>query len=245
MNRLRSKRRSNIGLSLLLLAWLSSPAATAADLSLRPFSASYDLYEGGMHLAVSELSLEQLGEDWRWVMVTRARGIFAMFTNKQHYAETRFTRFDDHFLLTEIRLGEHGGENNNEIALFDWAEGRLDVLRKGKRSEQKLYDGVYDYQSIHLLAASMGQSQLDRPIIDFYRKGKLVKSHFVYSGQKTVDVGGNSIDANVYEQVVSRSKSRIRYYYDARNPLLPLRIEKLEPGETQSILALREVDWGL
>ena len=119
------------------------------------------------------------------------------------------------------------------------------MLRKGKRSELEISDGVYDYQSIHLLAASMGKRQLDNSTIDFYRKGKLVKSRFVYSGRQNVDIDGESIEANVYEQVVGHSNSKIKYYYDAQNPLLPLRIEKLEAGESASILALREVEWKL
>lgn len=245
MNRSRSKLPFYTSLSLMLLAVLPGPAPEAAEVALRPFSASYDLYQGGMHLAIMDLSLERQQETWRWISITRARGIYALFTDKQPYSETRFTRLGERFMVTEINLGEKGGEQPHENARFDWSEGRLEVLRKGRRSELALGDGVYDYQSIHLLAASMGEEQLGKSTIDFYRKGKLVKSRFVFSGRQTVNVGGESIEANVYEQVVARSNSKIKYFYDAQNPLLPLRIEKLEAGESPSILALREVDWSL
>ena len=243
-NNARSMRRSFISLSLALLASLGA-TATAAEVVLRPFTASYDLYQGGLHLAITELSLQRSDDAWRWVSVTRARGIYKLFTDKRPYSETRFARFGDRLLVTEILLGENGGERHQENARFDWAEGRLQVMRKSRRSELELDGAVYDYQSIHLLAATMGQSQLEQPTIDFYRKGKLVKSRFVYSGQQPVNVDGKSIEANVYEQVVSRSNSKIKYYYDAQNPLLPLRIEKLEAGESPSILSLRQVDWDL
>ena len=39
--------------------------------------------------------------------------------------------------------------------------------------------------------------------------------------------------------------AKIKYYYDAENPLLPLRIEKLESGESPSVLSLQKVDWDL
>ena len=244
MNRRRSKLPFPSGLSL-LLALAAAPAAAAAEVALRPFSASYDLYQGGMHLAIMDLRLERQGEAWRWVSVTRARGVYAFFTDKQPYSETRFERFGEQLLVTEITLGEKGGEQPEENARFDWEKGRLKVLRKGKSRELDLHDVVYDYQSIHLLAASMGRQQLDKATIDFYRSGNLVKSRFTFSGQQTVDLGDGSIEANVYEQVVARSKSKIKYYYDAQKPLLPLRIEKLEAGESPSILSLREVEWGL
>jgi hypothetical protein len=67
----------------------------------------------------------------------------------------------------------------------------------------------------------------------------------VYSGEGNVDINGKSIDALVFEQVIVRSNSKIKYYYDANNPLLPLRIEKLESGESPAILSLREVNWDL
>jgi hypothetical protein len=240
----RSMLRSFISLSLLLMASVGGIAA-AQDVALKPFTASYDLYRGGMHLAITELSLERREDAWRWVSETRARGIYKLFTDKRPYSETRFARFGDRLLVTEILLDENGGERHEETARFDWASGRLEVLRKNKRSEVELGDAVYDYLSIHLLAATMGQSQMEKSTIDFYRKGKLVKSRFVYSGQQPVSIDGKSIDANVYEQVVSKSKSKIKYYYDAQNPLLPLRIEKLEAGESPSILSLRQVDWRL
>lgn len=239
----RSMRRSFISLSLALLAFAAGGAA-ANDVVLKPFHASYDVYRGGMHLGVSELSLEQNDNGWRWVFVTRARGIYKLFTDKQPYSETHFRRFDNSFLVTEMKLGDHGGEQPYEIAHFDWIKSRLDVTRKNKHSEVKLGDEVYDYLSIHLLAASMGESQLKRPVIEFYRKGKLIQSRFVYSGRQTVKIGDQSIDANVYEQVVAHSRSKIKYYYDVQNPLLPLRIEKLEAGESPQIMALREVEWG-
>jgi hypothetical protein len=244
MNGNRSMLRFYIRLSL-LLGILSGPMALADEIGLRPFKASYDLYQGGLHLAIMELSLERQQDEWRWVSITRARGVYAMFTRKRPYSETRFARIGENFRVTEISLGENGGERPRENARFDWSKGRIDVLRKGKRSEVALADGVYDYQSIHLLAASMEQQRLDKSTIDFYRKGKLVKSRFVFSGRQNVDIDGKSIEANVYEQVVGSSNSKIKYYYDAQNPLLPLRIEKLEAGESPSILALREVEWKL
>ncbi len=240
----RSKRRSFISLSLALLAALGD-AAAASEVALRPFSASYDLYQGGLHLAITDISLQRYDGAWRWVSVTRARGIYRLFTDKRPYVETRFDRFGDEFRVTEILLDKNGGERHEETARFDWEAGRAQVLRKNKRSEIAIDEAVYDYLSIHLLAADSGQSGPGQQNIEFYNRGRLVKSSFVYSGQQAVSIDGKSVQANVYEQVVARSKSKVKYYYDAEHPLLPLRIEKLEAGESPSILALRQVEWGL
>jgi hypothetical protein len=177
--------------------------------------------------------------------LTKARGIYKWFTSKQPYVETSFSRLENEFRLHEILIADRGSKKNLESARFDWIKGELEVMRKGKQRQLQLGDGVYDYQSIHLLAAAMNQQQLKTATVDFYRKGKLVKSRFVYSGQQPVEVNGKSVQANVYEQVVVRSKSKIKYYYDVDNPLLPLRIERLESGESPAVLTLRQVTWDL
>lgn len=239
------KIRSRTRLSLLLLALSVVPAAFASELSIRPFSASYDLHKGNRHIAITELKLAREGEQWRWSSLTTARGIYAWFTRKRPYSETSFSQIDNKYLLREILIADAGKKKSLESADFDWSKGQLDVLRKGKRKQLRLQAEVYDYQSVHLLAAAMGQQQLKETTVDFYRKGKLVKSHLIYSGQQQLDVNGKSMVANVYQQKIDKSDSKIKYYYDAENPLLPLRIEKLEDGEKPAVLTLHRVDWNL
>ena len=244
MTRPYSKARFATSLSLLLLMLLALPAS-ASELKLRPFSASYDLYKGGMHVAITEFKLERSGSDWRFRLLTRARGVFSWFTDKQPFAETTFSVSDDEILLREIVAGDASADINDEAARFDWGASTVDVMRKGKRRQFELEGGVYDYQSIHLFAASMQQRQLKIATVDFYRNGKLDKAQVLYSGDKQVEVNGERIDANVFEQKLSRSTSKMRYFYDVENPVLPLRIEKHESGKSASVLALRDVEWGL
>ena len=245
MNRPCLKNRSRSRLSLLLLALSLIPAASAADVPLRPFSARYDLHNGKQHIANTEIKLERAGDHWRWSSLTTAHGIYAWFTRKQPYTETSFSQAGGEFWISEILITDARKKKNPEMARFDWNTGEMEVLRKGKRKQLQLRAAVYDYQSIHLLAAAMGQQQLETTTIDFYRKGMLVKSELTYSGRQSLDINGQTRDANVYEQVVATSKSRIRYFYDAENPLLPLRIEKFEAGEKPTVMTLRQVDWEL
>ncbi|MCP4388696.1 MAG: DUF3108 domain-containing protein [Gammaproteobacteria bacterium] len=221
-------------------------AGYASELALTPFKASYDLHKGKRHIATTELKLTRSGEHWRWSSLTTARGIYAWFTRKQPYTETSFSRVDSEFRLNKILIADAGKRKQQEAANFDWGKGQMEVLRKGRRKRVPLTATVvYDYQSIHLLAATMGQRQLAETTIDFYRKGKLVKSSLVYSGRQQLDQNDKSIEVNVYQQSIASSDATINYYYDAANPLLPIRIEKLEAGEKSTILTLRQVDWEL
>lgn len=243
MIRSRLINRYSSSLSLLLL--ICAAGANAAEVPMRAYSASYNLYKGGMHVANTEIKLQHVGENWRWSSLTTARGVYAWFVRKQPYTETSFHRHEDGFRLQEIIIGDAAKKKTLESARFDWDKDEMEVLRKGKRRQVRLGETVYDYQSIHLLAAAMILQGVETATVDFYRKGKLVKSRFVFSGREQVDINGQSTEANVFEQVVTRSNSKIRYYYDADNPLLPLRVERLESGESPAVLTLREVDWTL
>jgi hypothetical protein len=91
----------------------------------------------------------------------------------------------------------------------------------------------------------MRMQQLDRATVDFYRKGKITRSELVYVGTGNVDINGNTVNANIFEQVITKSSSKLKYYYSAENPLLPLRVEKEKPGKSPVTLTLRKVEWKL
>ena len=244
MNRRRSKLLSAFSLSLAMLLAAALAPLAAAESGLRPYRATYDLYHGGMHVGITELTLQRRDQQWSWRALTRARGIYRIFTKKKPFSETLFNLDGDALQLREIRLSDYGDERHYETARFDWNDGRMEVLRKGKRWEVDLVDGVYDYQSIHLLASEMRRAQQKTSTVDFYRKGKLVKSRVVYSGRETVNLDGKKLDAEVFEQVVNRSSGKVKYFYDAENLLLPLRIERLKSGKSPTVMTLREVVWG-
>ena len=239
-----NSQSSSIASLLLLTLSLISPVV-GAEVPLRSFSASYDLYEGGMHIATAELSLRDSGGLWRWRMSTRSRGIYSLFINSRPYSETTFTQADYDIQLQRILVTDAADDKKNESANFDWTEGTIAVLRRGKQKQLPLDANVYDYHSIHLLTAAMQLRQQKNTTVDFYVKGKLVKSRISYSGTGKVNINGESIDAVIFEQMMVRSNSKIKYYYDAGNPLLPLRIEKLESGESPSLLSLQKVRWDL
>ena len=243
MTMLPCKRRCSLLLSAAAAILLSLPAA-ADPLSLRPYVASYSFHQGGMHVANARLELARSEAGWRWRMATRARGIYALFSNRELLSETLFNLGPDGIRLQEIRISNGG--KHPESARFDWSGGQLEVMRKGERWQVPLERaGIYDLQSVHWLAASMLAERRDFAEVDFYRKGKLVKSTLTYSGEGSVDVDGSPVDAQIFAHVVARSKSRLRYYYATENPLLPLRIERLESGESPAVLTLERVDWQL
>jgi hypothetical protein len=225
---------------LLLLSVIST--GLAAEVPLRAFTASYDLHKGYMHLAITDISLQREGQQWRWSSTTQARGIYAVLVSNKPYSETTFIQVNDEIRLQKILHTDPGDKKIHETASFDWDNGSIDVLRKGKRTQLPLDAEVYDYQSIHLLAISMRMQQQDKATVDFYRKGKISRSKLVYGGKENVDINGKTVTADIYEQVIVKSSSKIKYYYATDNPLFPIRVEKFKPGESLVTLTLRKVE---
>jgi hypothetical protein len=231
--------------SSLLLAFCLSLPAFAGEVPLRAFTASYSLHKGSMHVGSAELSLEPFEQQWRWRLTTQARGIYAVFVHKKPYSETTFSRDQEIVHLQQIMIRDEKDKEAQESASFDWQAGYMKSMRKGKHREAALMTEVYDYQSIHLLAAAMQQRQSDEETVVFYRKGKLVKSTLTYLGEETVDSGDKQLEARAFRQTIEGSRTVLRYFYDTTHPFLPLLIENRKGDDSPSIFRLREVNWQL
>jgi len=229
----------------LMLSLILSMSVTvkATEVPLRAFTASYDLIGSGMNLGTTILSLEPVNDMWRWRLTTRARGIYSVFIHKKPYFETTFRHNQDQVRLQQIVIADENKKDNTESARFDWKNGQMQGTRKGKQTSAALSKEVYDYQSIHLLAAAMQLQDLKNTTVSFYRKGKLVESSMTFLGKGSLVIGGKNIDARIYEQTVAGSKTRVKYFYDPKNPLLPLIIERRRGDDSPSTLKLREVEW--
>ena len=110
-----------------------------------------------------------------------------------------------HILVTN---GQNNGKD--ESAQFDWESGKIDVVRKGKSKQLELPMEIYDYQSIHMLAASMVRQNLASKTVSFYRKGRLRESQMAAGGDASVDVNGTSMPALIFEQSITDSSSTVR-----------------------------------
>jgi hypothetical protein len=217
--------------------------AKAAEVPLRAFTAIYDLTTRGMNLGITKLSLEPVNELWRFRLTTRARGLYSILIHKKPYSDTTFSQSWDRVRLQQIIIADEKNKDDYESASFDWKSGQMQVMRKGKHTSEALTTDVYDYQSIHLRAAAMQLQDQENATVTFYRKGKLVESRLSFHGEGSVKIGGKDIDARIYEHTVAESKTRIKYYYDRKNPLLPLFIENRRGDDPPITLKLREVDW--
>ncbi len=226
-----------------LLLFCFTASAYETGIPLRAFSATYDLRKGKRLVAKTEFRLERNDEHWVWRSLTRARGFYAWFVRKKPESRTRFSQQGSDIRLHDILITDGGNDKNPESARFDWATAQLQVQRKGKQKQIDLTGAVYDYQSIHLLAALMRRQNRSQAFVDFYHKGKLAKSTFDFRGRENIMLDEQGIEARLFEQTIADSRTRIRYYYSVDHPFLPLRIETRKGDKSPTVLNLRRVEW--
>jgi len=225
-----------------LTMFLAAPGL-AADIALTPYQASYALYRGGLNVASSELSLEQSGRYWRWRQTSKPKGIYALFSNINLYAETTLLRLDDEYKIHNILLSDEGDDQRFENARFDWDKRQIDIQYKNKRYIESMPGEVYDSHSIHLLTAHMLKQNIEESDFNFYRRGKLAKSHLKWTGKSTLEFNRKMIEVLVFEQTTEGSRSKLKYFYDPQKPLLPIKIERTKPEKKTTIMLLRSVEW--
>jgi len=229
-----------IGLIPLLL--LATPGV-AIDIPLTAYQASYALYRGDLNVANSAISLERSDHYWRWRQTSKAKGIYALFSNKTLYTETTLLRLDDQYKIHNILLRDEGKDERYENARFDWSSRQVDIQYKNKRYQKILEDQVRDSRSIHLLAAQMLKHNLQEAEFYFYGKGKLAKSQLKQTGKTTLEISNKTINVSIFEQTTEGSSSKINFFYDPDRPLLPIKIVKTRPGKKPTTMLLQSVGW--
>jgi len=208
----------------------------AAEPSIESFSAVYTLYKGGLKVGESELTVERFDSGMRWQLNSHASGMYALLTNKKPYSESVLQRSGKIFQLASIEVSNNRQDQPIETARFDWHKKNLNVHRKGKSKELKLASSVFDYLSIHWLSAQMTINNSTKTDFDFYRKGKLVRSTLKLLGEPEINIKEDKRTARLYEQSFKKSKPRYRSYYDLKNPMLPIKIERKIPGKNSTIM---------
>lgn len=230
-------------LIILLLAMFLATPGIATDIPLTPYQASYALYRGGLNVASSELSLEQSGHYWRWRQISKPKGVYALFSNSNLYAETTLLLLDDQYMIHNILLSDEGDDDRYENARFYWDNKKIDIQHKNKRYLEALPGEVFDSHSIHLLTARMLKHKLQKSEFYFYHRGKLAKSHLKRAGKSTLEINKKLIDVLVFEQTIEGISSKMKFYYDPDRPLLPIKIERTKPENKTTIMLLQSVEW--
>ncbi len=219
---------------LLLLTNLSAGIQAA-----QAFEAEYTVYKGSRKVGEAVLSLALSENAMRWQLETEPTGIYALLTNKKPFTESVMHKNGNDFRLASILVSISRDDEPQETAHFYWQQQQIEILFEGLQKQRFLQNAVYDYLSIHWLAAEMTRSAGSRIEFDFYRRGKLIRSTLSLTEQSELEINKKTKSVICYKQTFQSSSRKYRYCYDSTNPLLPLRIEKMKSGKKSTIMLFK------
>ena len=236
--------KSIVSISFLIaINLVASTPALAAEISIRPYQASYKLYKSGLQVGKSSFSLEQSGRFWRWRLSSKARGVYRLFSDKKPYSETTFSLLDNKYRIHNILLADEADDDRYETARFNWNSRQADIQRKGKRRITNLPEQVYDFRTIYLLIAQMKEQGAQQSKFDFYLKGEILESKLERVENTVIEIDGKTIKADVYHQTVVGKTTSSKYFFGPDSLLLPLKIESIDSKGKTSIMLLTQVIW--
>lgn len=240
-NRMLKKRHCYLFLLVAILL-LPLQSAKADDDLFSAFQARYDLFKNDRQIGETILEAEKSDGRIRWQSTTIPSGLLALITSQQPYSESILIRTKGDYRLSSVRISTGIKESPEEIAEFDWQQSLLSARRKSKQVKLPLTGEVYDYLSIHWLAAQMSLADADQYKLTFYRSGKLMRSKLVRTGIESLEIGGKSVEATVYEQSFEGSSRRLTYHYGQKNRWLPLRIQRNRKSKKTIVMLLKSLE---
>lgn len=204
-------------------------------LSLQPFEADYQVYRNDSYVANAHFSLKKKKGEWLWYMKTRPIGIYSWLTRKRPFAESHMQETSLGPRLFLLHSGDYSKKPPKTSSWFDYRRKTIYYMKGEKISQIELPETVYDYHSVHLLHPHMLSTGQLQTGINFYKKGKLLKSTLTLEKDLKISVEQSSKTVDKITQTFENSPKKMIYYYQG-DTLAPLKIESLKPGKEKVIM---------
>lgn len=242
----RAPRRVRIvGLALALLV----AAAPALSDGLRPHDVVYQFLFKGMSGGELELKLLPDTQPDSWIYETHAHPNFlaSFFVSSNSIERGWFRVTPNGVEPTRYFIDGGSSDKSNDSDLrYDWAQGRITGIARGRPLDLAIEPGTQDVMSIRavvLVDLLAGREPHEYTMLDGREFKRYVYTRVGTTKLKT-DIG--EFDTVIYKSDRKDSDGRGRiwqYWYAPALGWLPLRAEQREDGKTRMTLAIRSLKW--
>lgn len=236
-----TRRRRTLALTLLA----ACSATTAAAQAPQPYVAEYSATYKGRNVGTSVFSLRASGppNQMTYSSETRIKGLLRIVSPNPIVDRSQFILNDRHVVPSTFMHedGTRGGEDNHSIA-FDWAAGKANIDGEHGTAEVELTDGALDRGSLQvalMLDLSRGVTLGSYDVVD---EDSLKTYEYEYQGTRTVTTGIGAIEAVTYTQRREGSSRSTTIDFAPTLGYVPIRIEQVRDGESQSEFVLQSID---
>ena len=236
-------RRHGI-LALTLLAACSTTIAEAQTLPttyVAEYSASYKGRDVGT--SIFSLRAGDMPNQMTYSSEARIKGLLRILSPNLIVDRSEF-KLDGSRIVPTSFLHEDGtrsGDDNHTIT-FDWAAGKARIDGEDGRLEIDISNGTLDRASLQvalMLDLSRGVQPRRYDVVD---EDSLKTYEYEYRGTRTVTTGIGAIETVTYTQTREGSSRSMTIDFAPSLGYVPVRIEQVRDGESQSEFLLQSID---
>lgn len=203
--------------------------------NLTPFKAKYNVYRGDSLVANAQFNLQFKNGVWNWTMQTQPTGLYRWLTRKKPFAQTQLQNGPEGIQLLLQHKGNYLEKPPRESSWFDHTNQTIYYKKGDKIKQLNLPGPVYDYHSIHLMHSLMLENNQSTAEVNFYKKGKILKSTLILEKQIEIPRDSSNMTVDKMSQSFNNSSRKIIYYYQG-DTLAPLKIEQIKKGSGSSVM---------
>jgi hypothetical protein len=223
--------------------WLTFTAASAAEIHIPLYHASYEVSRNGFQIGNAEFSLTRNGDgSYNYKSVTQPIGLAALFFSDVITESSRFTVRDGkpESLQYDYKHSSNDDDKTEHI-LFDWENHRAESSSGKRQKRLSIKPGTFD-RALAQLAVSLDMAT-----------GKLADSYCVldhgelsnYRMERDADGKLRTPSGNYQVIEVARKdikkKRTTTFWLAPKIDYLPVKIEQTEPGKATISLTLTDI----
>lgn len=225
---------------ILLSALLGWAGAAAAECSLSPFKAHYQVTRNGKLLGESVASLERIdGDVFRYTVETQAEKGLAGFLGAEAVVWTEFSVRGTHWhpqrYESRHKVAFAKGRDTVE---FDWAAGNAQGVDDKQPWTVDLTGGEIDPLLVNLFLMREVSSDADSLSYRMLEKGKVEDRIFLRLDDRTVTTPAGEFNTRGLARVHNNPKRRTLTWHSHQHQHLPVRVEQFKPDGEELVMAL-------
>ena len=230
--------------ALLFVTLAANNSQARADVGLKPFEASYAWSWHGMTVAVSNVKLQQQGDQWVYGSKSSPRGIGKVFAERPVQKST--LRITDQGVEPLSYVADDGTPSTKRDAnvRFDWEHGRVTGVYEDVKVDMPLQEGTQDDLSVQIALMVELLSSHEPQHFKMIDKNAVREYWYTRESQESLVTALGTIDTIVYASQKIGSPRVTRFWCAPSRGYIPLRVEQKKGDDVQWTLQVLSLKRG-
>jgi len=220
---------------------ISATTLAAAEPTLKPYVARYNVKYHGLSGGDIEFTLRQNGDGhYTFGSQLFPNFIGGLFASDEAHDTSEFVLSGA--VVRPLSFRSEDGTDGTEKDLscdFDWETRQAKGIFRNHPFTLALTDGIQDRLTVQLTASLALQAGHDPGTISMYDRDEINTYHITRQGTEHITVKAGKFDTVLLKSESDSSSRVTRYWYAGKLNFIPVRAERLTKGKVDIVMELR------